>query len=1060
MTPELRIVPAGAGAGKTHHIKTALLDWVEQGLVRPERILAVTYTEAGAAELRQRIRTSLVAAGHMEGALAVERAYVSTIHGLGLRLVTEHAFAAGASPAPRLISDAERDLLIRQALAHADALEAISGDLRRYGYTSSWDASAEDAFRARILDTVTLLGHLGPRGLDPALARDAEATIRATHGLVAADGGPLAERLHAAVTALLSAFPDSLAPQATSETARKTFRENHRALCDAREHARLDHDWALWARLGDLRQSKRGTPTPAGYDALARAVMDAAAALETHPGPLEDACRHLCALVAGAQQILARYAALKREMGVIDFSDMVADAARLLRDVPEVRAAVLDEIDCVIVDEFQDTNPIQFDLLWSLARHAPRTILVGDVKQAIMGFQGADARLLKAIASALPKRVTPLDRNWRSDPRIMALVNAVGAGLFPGAYDPLAPTRAQSPGAAVEVVVTEAPRRGKGDVRPYHHLAAHVAEMLARPDMRVTDRHTGEERCLRSSDIAVLCPTNSQCAAYAAALRTLGLPVLVNADGWWSSDIVQAACHALEVADDPDDLHAALCFLVLGPPRMPLEDALRQIIDTGNLAHPALEALRALSASAPLRTVRALIAEVIAAARLRDFTEVQEHPAQARADLLRLEAEADDFLASHRDMRAAAGFHGSGVKVFLGWLAARQDERGFDLHPNPAGREAEGIEVVTWHASKGREWPVVAVAGLDHDARPRSGSLSTTCADFSDLGRLLERTRLRFSPAFDAKAVADRFFAAEASDAEATARRLAYVALTRARDTLVLEWPEPTVQKALAQPTDPCFSAADLLAVRCGMSVDAGGIRLGGTTHSARVSFCGKTMPPEFDTPPTLSAPALPRLGRRAVVPRAARPDGGPARLVPSLLELPVDPPPPVLTTQDLDAPCVPGSGRSWDTATERGTALHEAMRVLLMRPDLAPRLPAHLGLGEEEVLSFARRAEALRGWLTGQGFSRITTEVPADVVLAGGARLSATFDLLAEGEAGLALVDHKSDAETDFEAGFLRHWPQLSAYLAGLRTLQAPERPILVGIHWIGPGRITFGRV
>ena len=154
----------------------------------------------------------------------------------------EHAFAAGASPAPRLISDAERDLLIRQALAHAEALEAISGDLRRYGYTSSWDESAEDAFRARVLDTVTLLGYLGPRALDPVLARDAEAAIRATHGLVAADGGPLAERLHAAVTALLSAFPDSLAPQATSETARKAFRENHRALCDARERARLSEE--------------------------------------------------------------------------------------------------------------------------------------------------------------------------------------------------------------------------------------------------------------------------------------------------------------------------------------------------------------------------------------------------------------------------------------------------------------------------------------------------------------------------------------------------------------------------------------------------------------------------------------------------------------------------------------------------------------------------------------------------------------------------------------------------------------------------------------------------
>ncbi|MFG1297106.1 UvrD-helicase domain-containing protein [Xanthobacter variabilis] len=1061
MTPELRIVPAGAGAGKTHHIQTQLLDWVKSGQVRPERILAVTFTEAGAAELRQRIRASLVAAGHMEGALAVERAYVSTIHGLGLRLVTEHAFAAGASPAPRLISDAERDLLIRQALAHADALEDISGDLKRHGYAAGWGGgSAEEAFRARVLEMVTLLGHLGPRGLDPALAGEAEAAIRAIHGAVEPDGGSLAARLHAAVTALLATFPDSLAGLATSATARDAFRSDHRALCDARGRTRLDQDWALWARLGALRQSKRGSATPDGYDVLAQAVMDAAAALESHPGPLDDACQHLRALVGGAQQILSRYGARKRELGVIDFADMVADAARLLRERPEVRNAVLDEIDCVIVDEFQDTNPIQFDLVWSLARHAPRTILVGDMKQAIMGFQGADARLMGAIAGVFADQVKPLDRNWRSDPRIMAFVNDLGAGLFPEAYDPLAPTRAQSSGSALEVVVTEAPRRGRSEVRPPHHLAAHIAAMLARADTRITDRHTGEARALRPGDIAVLCPTNTQCAAYADTLRALGLPVQVNRNGWWSSAIVQAACHALEVADDPQDLHAALCFLVLGPPRVPLEAALRQLIDTEDLTHPALDSLHALAEDAPRRTVRALLGEVIAAARLRDFCEVQEEPGEARADLIRLEAEADAFLATHRDMRAAAGFHGSGAKVFLGWLASQIGERGFNRHADPTGRKAEGIEVVTWHASKGREWPVVAVAGLDHGFDPRTGALSSVCSDFSDLDRLIERTRLHFSPAFAAPAVADRFFAAQAPQAEATARRLAYVALTRARDTLVLEWPAAAVQKTLIQPDEPCFSAAALLATRCHMSVEAGAIAIGGKRHSARVSFCGKTIPPEFDTPRPVPVPTLPRLGRRAVAPCAARADAGPARLVPSQLPASLVAAPDKLETQLLDAAEWRPGERSWTSAAACGTALHEALRLLLTRPDLAPRLPSHLGLVPEDAQILAGRAQALRAWLAARGYARITTEVPMEATLAGGAQLSATLDLLAEGEAGLAIIDHKSDADRDFEAGFRRHWPQLSAYVAGLRALDPRRGPVLVAIHWVTAGMISFAEL
>ena len=80
---ELSIVPAGAGAGKTHHIQATLTQWVRDGLVRPERILAVTFTEAAAGELRQRIRAALIADGNLNAALSVDRAYVSTIHGLG-----------------------------------------------------------------------------------------------------------------------------------------------------------------------------------------------------------------------------------------------------------------------------------------------------------------------------------------------------------------------------------------------------------------------------------------------------------------------------------------------------------------------------------------------------------------------------------------------------------------------------------------------------------------------------------------------------------------------------------------------------------------------------------------------------------------------------------------------------------------------------------------------------------------------------------------------------------------------------------------------------------------
>ncbi|MFH1555892.1 MAG: UvrD-helicase domain-containing protein [Pseudomonadota bacterium] len=1053
--PDVRIVPAGAGAGKTHHIKQTLLAWVKDGSVRPERILAVTFTEAGAGELRQRIRASLIAEGRMAGALAVDRAYVSTIHGLGLRLLTEHAFAAGASPAPRLLSDEERDLLIRNELPHASDMHEVTADLPRYGYRFGHGTTPEGDFRSRVFETVALLSTLGPRGLDPALPDLAEAAICATYGTVRGEAKALAERLHAAVEALFAAFPESLSRPDQNNAARETFRENHRALCAARDAARLERDWELWTRLADLRLSRRGTPTPDGYDDLAGTVMEAASVISTHPGPLEDACRHAKVLIRGAQQILKGYAARKRELGVIDFTDMVANAGRLLREEPQICAAVLGEVDCVIVDEFQDTNPAQFALLWPLIQGAPRAIIVGDVKQAIMGFQGADVRLMEALVDTFASGVSPLDRNWRSSPRIMAFVNAVGDRLFPGRYDPLSPTQPHGAGSAIEVAVTHAARRGRATVRPQQHLAAHLHAFLERPNEKIRDRHTGDVRRPTAGDVAVLCPTNSQCIAYAGALARLGVPVRVAGTGWWTSPIVQAARFALQVADDPLDRHAALCLATLGPPGLSLQEALGRVLETGSLNHPILDRLRGLSVSAPGRTVRALLGDAIAAAGLRDWADLQDDPAQARADLLRLEAEAEGFLATHRDMRAAAGFHGFGVKVFLGWMASRLDERGFDQRPNPTGDAADGVEVLTWHASKGREWPVVAVAGLDHAFEPRGGGWRAVCEDYADLDGMLTRTHLTFSPTFHAADVNARFQAAGAPEAESTARRLLYVALTRPRDVLVLEWPQGAVDKAGAD-EKPSFSGAALLA-SCGMTVEAGRIMLGETAFSARTAFCGKEMPPEYEKEEAPRAAWLPRLGRRAVAIRPLRSDGGPALLVPSGLQTPLSALPRGLMTEPLGS-VISTQPEAFASATDRGTALHDMLRIFLLRPDMAECAGARFGLDVSTLATLAAQAGALKGWLAARGYDAIMTEVPIEAQLETGARISATLDLVARGSAGLALIDHKSDALADYDARFAHHWPQLSAYMAALRTSGFAEEPMLAGIYWLGRGAITFG--
>lgn len=1059
----LSIVPAGAGAGKTHHIQTTLTRWVREGLVRPERILAVTFTEAAADELRQRIRGALLADGNLAAALAVERAYVSTIHGLGLRLLREHAFAAGASPEARLIAEAEQDLLIRQAIAEDPELAALADDLAAHGYSARGpDApAAEDQLRAGLLGVIGLLRTLGARGLAPELADQVEAGIRAGYGPTG-DAATLDAALGAAVRALLEAFPAALTAHATSASSEADFRDNHRALCRAQAMiAEGRHDWATWQKLRKLRRTVRGCATPEGYDALAEAVIAAADGLLRHPGPLEQAVAHARALVTGAQRAMTDYAARKAALGVIDFADMVAGAAELLQRQPAMLDAVLGEIDCVIVDEFQDTNPLQFAFLWTLAGQAPRALVVGDVKQAIMGFQGADPRLTEALVARF--ETSPLTGNHRSDPRIMALVNALGPCLFGEGYGPLTPQRTAGEGTALDLVVLPETRSTRKAARPPLVMADRVLAMLIDDGVPVRDRHDGTTRALEPRDIAVLAPKHTLCQAYAAALRELGLPVRVAETGWWTSPAVEAAAFALRYACDPADDHAALWLATQGPDGLPLEPLLAGLARGERPASPLLARLANLWPAALAMPADRLAAQVIAAAGLRPWCDAQPDPAQARADLLRFEAEAATFAATHRPVREAAGFHGDNGHVFLGWLEHRVTLKDGDRRPNPAGAEAEGIEVLTWHAAKGREWPVVVVVGLDTDHGPRAGTFSTGFADFDDLRDVLRTATLAQAPGFAAPEKTAAFLAPLRPDADATARRLLYVALTRARERLVLEWPK--APRGSGEESARITTRA-LLEQGCGLAVETGALKVGGARFPARIHHPDSDLPPAFaaladgaplPVPGRDGAERLPPLHHAITT----RPTPALAMVLPpsSATATPHPLPPlrpvpltePLLTTRETDERPRLGA------AADRGTAIHAAFCVLLQRPDLAPRVAAHTGLADAVVEVLARQARDLAAWLAGQGYDRLHVEQPLTITLPDGSTQPAIADLIAQGPAGLLLIDHKSGRIDDMEAGFAGYWPQLAAYADVIAAhTDTPLRG--VAVFWTATGTLTLG--
>ena len=1038
----LSIVSAGAGAGKTYHIAKTLTGWVREGAVRPERVLAVTFTEAAASELQGRLRTALLEDGQPEAAMALGQAYVSTIHALGARLVTEHALACGLAPGTRLIDDAEAELLRRRAVAEAEALLPIVGELTTFGYRGAFAGgafrSAPEAFHADLAAMLDRMAGLGDRADHEGLADEACAALAAEWdevAPVAKDAEALDAPLRRAVRAVLEAFPDGIADQFDIPAQTKEFRDNHATL---RALGRDPVDWPTWEKARTLRQTKRGAPTPDGYDDLVGAVMEAAEGLIRHPGPRALALRHLRALITGAQDVRHGYAEAKRRLGVIDYGDMLTAAERALRD-PGVLEAVLGSVDCVVVDEFQDTNPVQFALLARLVEGAQRVLLVGDAKQSIMGFQGADARLSSALARKHPKAGATLERNWRSVPAIIAFANDVGAALFED-YAALAPTRDEGPAPTLSVI---APPKGRGarggDGRPQHHAAAHIAALLS-DGAEVTQAPKGH-RPVRPSDIAVLCRSHAQVSAYAEALRHLGVLVQVDEGGWHEAPTIAAARAALAFLADPEDSHAGLRLATLGPARRPLEEALRALKD-GRLAElPELRPLAEWSEAARGQAVPTVLARVIEMAGLDAWALRLPDPAAHLADLARLRAEATTFAGSLAATRAAAGLYGWDVRAFLAWLAVRADTEGGNGRPDPSSGEARGVEIVTWHAAKGREWPVVLVAGIDAKVGARAGELRAQFSGWEDPATLLERAGLRRIPDVACSEVQDKLLEPHAERARQTERCLAYVAITRARDRLILEWP------AWAKTLNGTL--AGLLVEEADLAVEGDAIRVGGTRHAACVIRPDEAMPPAFEDDPVRPEP-VPYYMPGRLNPRSA----GGAALVrrPSDAETGA----PLAGTIHIVGPALQtGEGGE---ARARGTALHLAMRVLLTRPDRADALSNATGLDAGTLAELNAQAKGLRTALAGMGLTDLHAEVPVDVAYPDGTAMRGTIDLLARSKTGAAaVIDLKSPAPDDPLGATGAHSGQLRAYADAVRAIFPDLGDPRCGVLWMGSGALVI---
>jgi ATP-dependent helicase/nuclease subunit A len=802
------LVRAGAGTGKTTVLVERFVRAVIDDGVDVDSILAITFTEKAAAEMKGRVRKRFLELGHREEARQAEGAWISTIHGFCSRVLRAHALAAGIDPEYQVLDELETERLGLEAFDAA--LEAFLPEDPPPERVELVAAYTPDKLRDMTRTTYSRLRSRGDARpelpvADPPAPRDERARLVAAaavalRALAGVEGATVAK----AVAALEAsqALPDGIAgPGALDVLELKRGNVNALAIPDCDEY-----EQAL-----------------AAYAALCKAH-----------GAWRDQTllRELLTLYGD------RYAERKLARSALDFEDLELFTRDLLASQPGVREQYRERFSHVLVDELQDTNRLQNQLLEQLdnageersrgagaASTGPFLFRVGDENQSIYGFRHADVEVFREHwRQALEAgRTESLTTNFRSRGEVLDAIDLAFDRLWEGEFEPLEAAEGSRDGTpAVELLVTDKskPRWEKalgeahfGDaMRPAALWRAAEARLLAK---RVSELL--EEGRWGRGDVVLLFRATTHMVVYERALEERGVHTyVVGGRGYWSQQQVGDLRHWLSALANPLDELAVYSILASPLVGMSLDAvallgvaARRTRRDPWWVAgEPDAELADALADDDRRRLeefVRLFAEERRAAPRLSLETLIDRAVTRTGYDRRVLAMPAGDRrLANVRKlMRMAREYEadeGRDLRGFIDFVAERDLIQGRE---GEAPLESEQLDdppvrLMTIHRAKGLEFPVVCVADLGKDGKEDYGSLRV-----SDDGR----TGIRLAQIGGGSVKSEELERIEEEDrlaAEAEERRIFYVAVTRAQEHLVLSGatdlvkrPEP---KPLAEP--------------------------------------------------------------------------------------------------------------------------------------------------------------------------------------------------------------------------------------------------------------------
>ncbi len=1033
-------VEAGAGTGKTSALVDRFVALVLDG-TEVDRIAAVTFTEKAAAELRERVRSALEdeesparANPQIAEALdSLDRAQISTIHSFAQTLL--RAFCAQASVDPDF-----------------EVQDQVSSERRRQErwrlYLESLDgnAAAEEAID-RVLSLGLQTGEIERLAND--LTESAALTeLLAANPLTAPEPPwPDIPGLRAQVESVLGSAPDD------DYLARRLSRLL--LILQALERAGEDErEAALVAVAGEFTNKNKGSAKKWGGDELRDAAFDLANRVSEELDRLLSGLRSaalaallpfIAAFVDGEDEARARD-------GTLTFDDLIVRVRQVFRDNEGARLAFRDRFDALLIDEFQDTDPLQMEIALAFARprdgaplEAGRLFLVGDPKQSIYRFRRADMEMysqtrgeIEAAGSEFPE----LALNRRSRPEILGWVNTVfapliGDGAEPGIQPPYREVHADREGALagpgvawmggeVETGVN-APGMREMEARA---IAAQCREVIS-GEWQVQDRG-GPVRAATYSDIAVLIPRRILLTSLERALAGARVPYRVEGGSLiYRTQEVRDIINCLTAVDDPADEVAVAG--ALRSPAFACSDAdlaafatenrgrfdyLRN--DLGDRAGPVAEALRALRGYHERRhetSLAGLVEKLVWERRIVEVGTIDQADRNAFRRARFLVEQARSFERSHPES----------LRAFVSWLE-RQSERMIVDHEGAGIDDDENaVRMMTVHAAKGLEFPIVILAGLS--AEPNTREYPSFLADYT-AGRAGVHAGRRGGNRTFVLGDYESLRQTELDHGQAEMDRLLYVGATRARDHLVVSLFHTKRQ------ADSC--ARRLIAHRaCEHARELPAAPAAASAAASRLAGLTVELPEDADAE---------RFGAR----RQALAEAATTRRFTSATAIKLGAE--GETTDDekerTDASEPWSRGRA---GTRLGRAVHAAIQSLSLNPDdatieafcraqaVAEAIPHHAAEVIRLVMWVVRESDAWRRAATAK---RALREAPF-VVRHDGAVLEGFVDLLIETDDGIEIIDWKTDhvKANDVEERLTQYELQAGLYVHGVQ--EATGRPV-----------------